>query len=153
MTVKKEYNTGDTTWIHGVGSASKFTKGTVIKKFTIDYPGFDHEEVQYIISVPTHIESLLEIRNWQTMSQDEIGPIGMYREIKKDLTATNKLISRAGYQYDLVPKSNDSEDEPSDEEIYAALEYSIQNSIHKPLILKDQGPKVHRRPIRKKPRK
>ena len=71
----------------------------------------------------------------------------MFREVTENLDSTHKMISRTGFSYD-NENTPDSE-EPSDEQIYAALEQSIHNSVHRPLILKDKST-PRRRPLRKK---
>jgi len=77
MNAKKHYNIGDDVWIFGITVENKITKGKVIAAVDLSTAGFI--EPHYIISIPTHIEPLLEIRTWQTMSQDENGPIGSLR--------------------------------------------------------------------------
>lgn len=147
MTVKKEYSVGDVVWIYGVGSSRKATKGTVVKSFAIDYEGIT-AETQYVVAIPTEIEYLLEIRTWHTISQDEQGPVGSFRELGKDLAATSRLISKTGFYYEGT--SDEETDGPSVEQIHAALEKSIGNVIHHPLVLKEPKAKPKRRFVRKK---
>lgn len=144
MTVKKEYSVGDTVWIYGIGNNVKPTQGTVVKSFTIDYQGYN-DEVHYVIAIPTHIEDLLEIRTWHTISQDSKGPIGSFRDLGS-LSATHKLASRTGYLFE----GNALEEGPSAEEIMSALEKSIDDHSHQPLILKEVKAKPRRRFVRKK---
>lgn len=146
MTVKQEYNIGDTVWIYGVGNNTKPTKGTVVKSFTIDYEGFNNEP-HYVIAVPTHIEYLIEVRTWHTISQDETGPVGSLREIGS-LAATNKIAARTGYVYD--PDSHYNEDAPSEDQIHAALEKSINSHTHQPLVIKEAKANPRRKFARKK---
>jgi hypothetical protein len=146
MTVKQEYNIGDTVWIYGVGNNTKPTKGTVVKSFTIDYEGFN-KELHYVIAVPTHIEYLIEVRTWHTISQDENGPVGSLREIGS-LAATNKIAARTGYIYD--PDSHYNDDAPSEDQIHAALEKSINSHNHQPLIIKEAKANPRRKFARKK---
>lgn len=148
MTVKKEYHLGDTVWIYGVGSNRKSTKGTVVKSFVIDYDGIT-DDVQYVIAVPTEVEYLLEIRTWQTISQDEQGPVGALRDFGKDLSATHKIAARTGYQYEHA-SSDEELDGPSADQIRAALEKSIGSVVHQPLVLKEPKAKPKRRFVRKK---
>ncbi len=140
MTIKKDYAIGDTVWIHGVGKEKKLTKGTVVKTCNINYWG-DSSTTYYIVAIPTHIDPLLEIRTWETISEDSTGPIGGFRNFD-DLDATNKLLGRSGYLYDSVTE----EDDPSDEQIQAAINKSLNSQLHQPLILKDANkPKTRRR--------
>jgi hypothetical protein len=146
MKVKTEYSVGDTVWIYGVGDNTKPTKGTVVKSFTIDYEGFN-QEPHYVIAVPTHIEYLIEVRTWHTISQDENGPVGSLRSIGS-LEATNKLAARTGYIYD--PDSHYVDDSPSTDEINAALAKSIDSHNHQPLVIKEAKANPRRKFARKK---
>ena len=96
MNVKTKYSVGDNVWIAGISRRStQLTPGIVIKELDLSEQGFS--EVQYIISVPSPIEPLLEIRNWQTISEDDHGPVGGFRNLSEDmLDASTKLINRVG---------------------------------------------------------
>lgn len=123
---KEKYKIGDTVWVAGI-QHNKLTEGTVV--YHVDIP--DIHGTQYIISIPTHIEPLLEIRTWETISEDEFGPVGMLRSIRNDLSSTNRLIKKIGYG-----SLETEDDEPSDEEIVAALQKSQKVIEHEPLVLK-----------------
>lgn len=144
MLIKKEYNLNEEVWIHGIESSNKLTKGKIIA--TVDLSSVGHEELQYIIEIPTHIEPLLEIRTWHTISQDEKGPVGSLRNFGDILPANNKKVKQLGYSVDYP----DSEDDPTPEEIMAALEKSTSGLTHKPLHIKETKPKRKYYPKRKK---
>lgn len=146
MSIKKEYKAGDEVWIHGITSSNKLTKGKVISSVDLSSQGY--LELQYIIEIPTHIEPLLEIRTWQTMSQDDRGPVGSLRDLKDLLSSDNKKISQLGYFADQLG----DEDDPTPEEIMAALEKSTSGLVHKPLHIKSKESKPGRKyyPKRKK---
>ena len=151
MTLKKSYNIGDTVWIHGIARSNKLTQGNVIHSFTLD--GFT--EVQYVISVPTAIEPLLEVREWGTISQDSNGPVGTLREMVsvQEMDAANKKMSHAGYEYDpSVQAETEILDaaEPTSDEIHAALERSQKAMEHAPLMIKENKPRSNKRYPRKK---
>jgi len=146
MTVKKKYNVGDTVWIYGVSLTNvKSTQGTVIKAFTIE----GYNDLHYVVSIPTEIESLLEIRTWQTISQSAGGHVGSLREAFSDPDAAHKMLSRTGMavisEDEAETEEDDTgsfaEDDISPEAIHAALEKSQQNSSHGPLNLKPENPK------------
>lgn len=156
MKVKKHYKLGDTVWIYGVDRRSDKTReGKIIKSFHIDQPahaGLEH----YVVEVATDIEPILEIRTWKTISQDCEGPVGSIREALTDPDAARKFLSKVGviladgspnpiYYPDLFPES-----EPSPEQIHAALEKSQADSVHQPLVLKENKPKRHVYPRKKK---
>lgn len=147
MTIKTTYNIGDDVWVSGVGSSTKLTKGTVVKSFVVDYDGIS-QDVQYVIAIPTEVEYLLEIRTWQTISQDAKGPVGSLRDLK-NLSATNKVVSRVGYIYAADSHYTDFDD-PHPDIIHAALEKSKDLVTHSPLVLKENKPKRRNFPRKKK---
>lgn len=147
MTIKKHYNIGDDVWIYGITIENKITQGKVIAKIDLSTAGL--LEPYYIISIPTHIEPLLEIRTWQTMSQDETGPIGSIREIGGSFTTSNKKMRQIGYIY--AQDSHYNDEDPSPDQIMAALEKSTDGLTHKPLQIKEPKPKRKYYPKRKKP--
>lgn len=144
MEVKKKYTIGDIVWIHGVTPSNKLTKGKVI--YCLNIPNYQQEH--YIVEIPTHIESLLEIRTWDTISQDENGPVGSLRDLKMDITGENKKISHLGYIYS--PDSHYNNDDPTPDEILAALENSKSGLTHKPLSFKEPKKRKYY-PRKKKP--
>lgn len=148
MTVKKVYNIGDDVWIFGITSENKITKGRVVATVDLTDKGYGND-LHYIIDVPSHIEPLLEIRSWHTMSQDENGPVGSFRNLGGIFNSDNKKMLQVGYIY-----SHDSHyenDDPSPDQIREALEKSTDGLTHKPLQLKDSKPKRKYYPKRKKP--
>ena len=147
MTVKKKYNVGDTVWIYGIQRDNvKSTQGTVVKAFTIE----GYNETHYVAAIPTEIESLLEVRTWQTISQSKDGHVGSLREAFSDPDAAHKMLARTG----MAVMSDDEEsavngkslfdddfDDISPDAIHAALEKSQKDSSHSPLNLKSDKPK------------
>jgi hypothetical protein len=143
MTItKQEYAVGDTVWIYGISrNSNKITQGKIIHSFTLEgWTG-----TKYVISVPTPIEPLLEIRTWETISQDSRGPIGALRN---EITAENsdamdKQLSQMGLT---MEEEFDSDIiEPTPEQIHAAIEKSQQDATHGPLNLKTSKPKYRPR--------
>lgn len=149
MTVKKKYNVGDVVWIYGVSRNNvKSTQGTVVKSFLIE----GYNDMHYVISIPTEIEPLLEIRTWQTISQTKDGHVGSLRESFEDPDAAHRMLSRTGMAVISVDEeftgdghdgmgSIDEEDDISPDAIHAALEKSKQDVTHSPLNLKSEKPK------------
>ena len=149
MTVKKKYSVGDTVWIYGITKNNiKSTQGNVIKIFTIDYGSYN-KEPYYLVEVPTEIEPLLEVRTWHTISQTKDGHVGSIRDAFSNPDAAHKMLARTG----VVVISDDEEideenlEDPSPEEIHAALEQSQKDGEHGPLVTK---PNKARRPYYKK---
>ena len=143
MTIKKTYAVGDTVWIYGVSRNNhKLTQGKIVYEFTPD----GYTEVQYVVSVPSSIEALLEVRSWDTISQDSKGPVGSLREMiaVSEMDAANKKMAQAGYEYDPEYETPDVE-EPSPDEIHAALERSQKAVEHAPLMVKENRPRTGNR--------
>jgi hypothetical protein len=150
MTVKKRYAVGDTVWVYGISrSHQKLTQGKVIKIFDLSDCGYD-KEPHYMIQIPSPIEPLLEIRTWHTISQDNKGPVGSYRELIEEshADATAKKLQQGGLN--LQHESNVNLDEPTTEQINAALDKSQQDLKLPPLVIKEPKPKVRRPTTRKK---
>ena len=144
MSIKKEYDVGDTVWIYGIGTSNKITKGRIIFKLDLSHQGYT--DLQYVVEIPTHIEPLLELRTWQNISQDEKGPVGSLREVRDNIDANNKKISQLGY----FTNREIDEDDPTPEQIMAALEKSTDGLTHGPLNLKEPQQKPKRRYYPKK---
>jgi len=69
----RDYNIGDFVWIFVGNHHGEMSKGTIVA--TLDLPGWQFRN--YVIEVPTSIDSLLEVRCAQTMrpSDPRIGQI------------------------------------------------------------------------------
>lgn len=148
MKIKKNYNVGDSVWIHGVAKVgNKLVNGSVINILDLTDAGYSQDIPHYVISVPNTIDPLLEIRTWETMSQDSAGPVGGMRDLTSagDADSTHKKMTHIGYHYDDQP----TEHEPTPEQIHAAMERSHQAITHGPLILN----KAAKQPRRNSPRR
>ena len=150
MTVKKKYNVGDVVWIYGVRRANdNSTQGTVVKSFNIE----GYNDMHYVVSIPTEIEPLLEIRTWQTISQTKDGHVGSLREAFENPDAAHRMLARTGMTiisvdeeftsngHDCMGSKLDEyyidEDHIDPEIIHAAMEKSKQDVSHSPLNLKE----------------
>jgi len=142
--IKKYYKEGDTVWIHGVNRNAKLTKGTVVKKINLDYNGFESSTEYYVIGIPSYIDTLLEIRTWETISQDENGPVGLFRGISEDLSSTNKIMSHSGYYSD-----EDNVDDPLPEEINAAIDQLEKQSRTDTIFKPPKKPRFRTRKTKK----
>jgi hypothetical protein len=131
MKVKTKYNLGDTVWIYGINRSNvKPAQGKVIKILDLSDSGYTAGP-HYVIEIPSHIESLLEIRTWENMSQDELGPVGSLRELG-NIESTIKFVSTVGFVFDDSPRLDtdplSEEDGPSPDVIHAALQDRIDAS-------------------------
>lgn len=135
-TIKTTYNTGDIVWVYGISMVeNKLTKGTIVKTFELD----NDNNVYFVVAVPTHIEPLLQVRTWETISQDQYGPVGGLRDALRslDADANHKKMSELGYLYDMPSVA--VEDDPSPEEINGVIDRILESSkqtILKPKVTK-----------------
>lgn len=148
MTVKKNYNVKDVVWIAGISrNGAKLTQGTVVSKLDLSAEGYTG--MYYVIAIPTGIEDLLEIRSWETMSQDANGPVGALRSIavRDRLETIQTKTSQWGLECDF--ENQNDLDDPTPEQIHAAMDRSEKANMHTPLVIKESKPK-RRYPPRKK---
>jgi hypothetical protein len=169
MNIKKSYNVGDPAWVYGISRTNnKLTKGRVLHIFNLTQAGYSNEKY-YLIEIPCEIEPLLEVRTWQSMSQDSRGPVGAFREqvAQADVEPVNKKLSQMGLTVDddwvegnghdgMGTTLEDFEDyasddnDPTPDQIHAAIERAKQTSTHQPLNLKENKPKRRNYPRKKK---
>jgi hypothetical protein len=143
--VKTQYDIGDTVWIYGISvSNEKPWPGRIVHRFNIVFEGFDPTANHYVIAVDSHIEPLIEVRTWETISQDEHGPVGGIRGLGN--TAERKILSRTGFdvgttdsaeEFDRFEEHMFEDGDPSPDEIYAAMERSKQTAVLPPLVFKE----------------
>lgn len=74
--MKTRYEIGDKVWVHCGGEENPLNEGTVraILKFS------DYNMEQYVIEIPTHIEPILVVHDFFSMSEDAEGPIALWRK-------------------------------------------------------------------------
>jgi hypothetical protein len=152
MFIKKLYSIGDPAWIYGINVANdQPVQGTVIAALNFKERGLG-DDLYYVIEVPTNIEPLLEVRTWQTISQDERGPVGSLRDLGDNWYLYAKKISQLG---SYAPESEEKNpDDPTPEQIHAALEKSHSAINHMPLVLtQDRTAKPRTKPFYKKKRR
>jgi hypothetical protein len=172
MIVKKKYNIGDTVWIYGITNG-KSTEGKIVQWFKVPVEGWDQNKVHYVVAIPTEIESLLEVRTWETISQTKGGHVGSLRDAFTNPDAAHRMLARTGIAFisdaeeDYIGDGHDGigstleefdryeehiadEDNISPDAIRAALEKSQQDSSHGPLVIKEAKPKRRNFPRKKK---
>lgn len=154
MTTRQRYNIGETVWIYGIYVRNDTpVQGQIIHRFNLNFEGFDSSVEHYVIAVDSHIEPLIEVRTWETISQDSQGPVGGLRGLCN--TADRKVLTRTGFDFNesyVDPDSDEESDDPTPEQIHAAMERSKQTAVLPPLVLKEHKSKQPRR-YNKKPRK
>jgi len=155
MTIRQKYNIGETVWIYGIYVRNDVpVAGRIIHRFHLNFENFDPAVEHYVIAVDSHIEPLIEVRTWETISQDEQGPVGGLRGLED--TADRKVLAKTGFDLggSYTYAENDEEsDEPTPEQIHAAMERSQQTAVLPPLVLKETRSAKQPRRYNKKPRK
>lgn len=103
MSVKKIYDLGDTVWIYGVSrDLNKPTKGRIVRIIGLEDWGYPAEQDYYVVEVQTSIEPIFEVRTWETISQDDRGPVGAFRQAvtAENMDAVDKQLSQIGLNVD-----------------------------------------------------
>jgi hypothetical protein len=113
MSVKKIYNLDDTVWIYGVSrDANKPTKGRIVRIFGLEDWGYPEDQDYYVVEVQTSIEPIFEVRTWETISQDDRGPVGAFRQAvtAENIDAVDKQLFQIGLNVDgyenIVPEQH-----------------------------------------------
>ena len=144
--MKNKYNIKDRVWIH-LGE-SKMVEGRVVEIFNlahIDIYPADREF--YVIEIQTGIDNIFEVRDFEQISSDAKGPINAFRNL--DVVGAARYLKKIGIKFpESVTKFDSSieePDEPTTEEIHAAIEKSQKDTSHTPLITKAVKPTPKRR--------
>lgn len=72
-----EYEVGQTVWIHAGGKDNPLHEGKIVHKFKLE--GW-YYQTHYVVEILTHIDPILEVRNWFSLSPDAVGPINLWRQ-------------------------------------------------------------------------
>jgi hypothetical protein len=145
MNAKTQYDIGDTVWIAGVARGNaRLTRGNIVKILDLSDCGFNREP-HYLIKIATEIEPLLEVRTWHTISEDAAGPVGSLRVVG-NVDATLKFVEQVGFLY----VEDKEPDEPTPEQIHAAMERSQKDSTYAPFNAKEAKPRPKYRPRKRK---
>jgi hypothetical protein len=140
--MKTKYEIKDTVWIH-LGERT-LTPGRVVEIIDLAHlgEGHDPEDELYIIEVQTGIDDVYEVRPAELISEDENGPIGVFR--KEDLRAGNRLMKKMGMPMPQGALEFNDFLEPTTEQIHAAIDRSQELNKHEPL------PRARKTPAKKK---
>ena len=158
--MKKEYNIKDKVWIH-LGEKN-LVEGRVVEIIDLEHlnEGHSKDRELYVIELKTGIDDVYEVRSFQEISPDAKGPIQLFRNLKQ-VIENNRYLKKVGMPIpmpsrnvlaEIAQEVNEDiarDDDPTPEQIYAAIEKSQQSTAHTPLNLqKEHKPK--RRYFKKK---
>jgi hypothetical protein len=152
--MKKEYNIKDRVWIH-LGE-SKLVGGRVVDIFDLAHiDGYPADREFYVIEIQTGIDNIFEVRDFDQISPDSTGPINAYRKL--DANSASRYLKKIGIKLPesatLQDYSSEDLDEPTADQIHAAIEKSQKDTSHAPLIIKEAKPKPKRRQfVKRKPK-
>lgn len=145
--MKTKYEIKDRVWIH-IGER-KLTEGRVVEIIDLAHldEGHDPEQELYIIELKTGIDDIYEVRTAEMISEDESGPIGVFR--KEDYRQGNRLMKKLGMPVPEGVMEFDEYPEPTPEQIHAAMDRSQELNKHDPLPREKRAPskkKYYRKP-------
>lgn len=160
--MKKEYNIKDKVWIH-IGER-KLVEGRVVEIIDFEHLGEGHspDNEFYIIELKTGIDDIYEVRHFDQISPDAKGPINLFRKIKDDALKNQRYLNKVGIKLpvtgpdpleELAREINEelaAGDDPTPDQIHAALDKSLKEAAHQPLNLKVEKAEK-KRYYRKKP--
>ena len=150
--MKKEYNIKDRVWIH-LGEP-KLIEGMVVEIFDLAHiDGYPADREFYVIEIQTGIDNIFEVRDIDQISPDAKGPINAYRKL--DAIGATRYLKKIGIKLpeSVTDQDADDLDEPTADEIHAAIEKSQKDTSHAPLIIKEAKPKPRRRQfVKRKPK-
>ena len=145
--MKTKYDIKDQVWIH-IGERT-LTQGRVVEIIDLEHLNEGHSPDQelYVIEVKTGIEDIYEVRTAEMISEDESGPIGVFR--KEDHRQSNRLMKKLGMPVPEGVMEFDEYPEPTPEQIHAAIDRSQELNKHDPLPRSKKAPakrKYYRKP-------
>lgn len=155
--MKKEYNLKDTVWIH-IGERT-LTQGRVVEIIDLEHLGEGHskDDELYVIELKTGIEDVYEVRSAGLISPDAAGPVSLFRNKEKqnETIKGNRFMRKIGVNIpatgnpltELAEEISDELDEPTPEQIHAAMQRAQESTLFPPLA--DASPKRNARPKRK----
>jgi hypothetical protein len=149
--MKTEYNIKDQVWIH-LGEQS-LVQGRVVEIITLDHLNENHIKGHelYVIELKTGIDDIYEVRNFDQISPDAKGPIMCYRNM--DMKLAGRYLKKIGITIPANahvsntdnPIDFPTEDEPTPEQIHAAIERAEQ-AKNQPFNVRPAG----KRPAKKR---
>lgn len=159
--MKTQYNIKDKVWIH-IGER-KLVSGRVVEIIDLAHLNETHDPDRelYIVELKTGIEDIYEVRSFEQISPDAKGPINLFR--KTSYSTENRLLKKIGMPIPVetdhfaesVKEIEDEIDEPTPEQIHAAMEAAEQGhtTIYQPVAKKKFTKPRSKKPYnrRKKP--
>jgi hypothetical protein len=144
----KKPNIKDPVWIH-IGERT-LTQGRVVEIIDLEHleEGHSPDNELYVVELKTGIEDIYEVRTLDMISPDAQGPINVYR--KDSYVVENRLLKKIGMPLPQGAVDPDYDlEEPTPEQIHAAMERAeqAQTTIFQPVA--DAKPKRNFKPKRK----
>jgi hypothetical protein len=139
--MKTKYNLKEKVWIH-IGER-KLVGGRVVEIIDLEHleEGHSRDLELYIIELKTGIDDIYEVRTFDQISPDEKGPINLFKKHSKELSSAKRYLKKVGVSFptdethivsDLIDDLDTASEEPTPEEIHAAMDRSMQvRELHK----------------------
>jgi len=144
---KKEYNIKDKVWIH-LGEP-KLVEGRVVEIIDLQHlkEGHNPDRELYVIELKTGIDDVYEVRDFDQISPDATGPINLFRKLDINQVRENgRYLKTVGMKIPVVMPNmlteiakeinqdrSQEENEPTAEQIHAAIERAEKAQMHSPL--------------------
>lgn len=150
--MKNSYCIKDKVWIH-LGEQN-LVQGRIVEIIDLEHLGEGHDPKRdlYVIEIKTGIDDVYEVRSFEQISSDQYGPINLFRSLD-NVRENNRYFKKVGMPLPVGTKSLDSlddHDEPTPEEIQAALDRSQEIIKHPALNLQKETKFRRRYPKKKK---
>jgi hypothetical protein len=70
------YKIGDKVWLYVGNHGGKTSEGKVVHIFNLDWGS-----TFYVIEIDTHVDPLLQVRDWMTLADEPGGRIGLFKSM------------------------------------------------------------------------
>ena len=144
-----EYKLKEKVWIH-IGERN-LVEGRVVEVIDLTHlnEGHSPDRELYIIELKTGIDDVYEVRTFDEISPDAKGPINLFRKHK--ITTEQRYLKKVGIILPIpqgVSIELEAENDPSSDEIHAAIQRAEQSTKHVPMSPGGAG-KPNSRPKRR----
>jgi hypothetical protein len=144
--MKTQYNIKEPVWIH-MGERN-LVPGRVVEIIDLDHLNEKHSPdlELYVIEIKTGIDDIYEVRTFEQISSDAKGPINLFRKHKNEIATAKRYLKKVGivvpvdeptHLADIVNEINEElaghPDDPTPEEIHAAIDRATELAKHDPL--------------------
>lgn len=130
----KNFKIKDNVWIH-LGERS-LVEGRIVEIIDLQHLEENHDPSHelYVIEIKTGMDDVYEVRTYEQISPDHYGPINLFRKLDS-VKENNRYFKKVGMPIPVNQMYQEDDQEPTPEQIQAALERSQQANKHPALNL------------------